>query len=307
MNYKYVYGTVPSRRMGLSIGISPIPKKYCNFSCVYCQLGRTDHLSNKREEFFPLNEIVHEFKLYMNEDKKFDVVTIVGEGEPTLYLRLGDLIEEIKKLTDKPLAVITNGGLMYDKQLREELKKADLVLPTLDAHNEELFRKINRPHGSIKFKDMIEGLRLFSKEYNGQLWIETMIVKDFNDSKSDFLEFKKILDTLNYDRIYVNAPVRPPAEGFVEQPTKETIGEAVEILNGISIDELVSEGFYSEVKDDYEAILSIIRRHPMNQFEIMAFVESRGNNNPEGIIKKLNDDQKIDVVNYKNYYTYRLK
>ncbi len=132
-NFKYIYGPVPSRRMGLSIGISPIAKGHCNYSCIYCQLGRTRCMTNKREEFFNCNEIIEEFKLYLRDNIDFDVVTIVGEGEPTLYSKLGNLIKELKLLTNKPVAVITNGALMSDSSVREELKNADIVLPSLDA------------------------------------------------------------------------------------------------------------------------------------------------------------------------------
>lgn len=306
-NYKYIYGPVPSRRMGISVGVSPIPKKYCNYSCIYCQLGRTNNLTNKRQNFFDLAEIINEFKDYMKESIKFDVVTLVGEGEPTLYSEIGSLIKELKKLTIKPVAVITNGGLLYDKNVREALKEADIVLPSIDASNEETFKKINRPAKSIVFDEVVNGLIQFSKEYEGQLWIETMIIKDYNDNESNFYAFKEILDKINYDRLYINTPVRPPAEKFVEQVSSETIKKAIEILKGISIEQLISEGFYSEVEDDYEAILSIIRRHPMNQYEIRSFLNTRDCKSIDEIFIKLKNEKNVDIINYKNYDTYRLK
>ncbi|EOD00495.1 radical SAM protein [Caldisalinibacter kiritimatiensis] len=306
-DYKYVFGPVPSRRMGMSIGISPIPEKYCNYSCIYCQLGRTNHLTNKREEYFNINDIIEEFEKYLNEDIKFDVVTIVGEGEPTLYLKLGELIKELKKKTTKPVAVITNGALLYDENVRDGLKNADIVLPSLDAANEENFKKINRPYGKIKYSEVVEGLRKFSKNYKGELWIETMIIKDINDKEKDFIEFKSILNTMEYDRLYINTPVRPPAEDYVKEPSKEVIEKAVKILGGISINSLLSEGFYSRVKDDYEAIKTIIKRHPMNQYEITSFLESRECDNIENIFNILEKDSDISVIEYKTYKTYRLK
>jgi len=144
-NMKYVYGPVPSRRLGISLGISPIPKKTCNYSCIYCQLGRTDIMTNTRKMFFPVQKIMSEFNEVLKKRIFFDVITIVGEGEPTLYLGLGELISEIKGKTDKPVALITNGALLYDRDLRREAAKADIVLPTLDAYDEASFRKINRP------------------------------------------------------------------------------------------------------------------------------------------------------------------
>lgn len=306
-SFKYVYGPVPSRRMGRSLGISPIPKGHCNYSCIYCQLGRTKNMTNKRTNYFNYKDIAREFKTYLDDEIDFDVATIVGEGEPLLYSKLGCLINEIKSLTDKPVAVITNGSLMYDSNVRKELKNADIILPSLDACNEEIFRKINRAHGNIKFNDVIDGLRTFSKEYNGQLWIETMMIKGINDNRDCLLEFKKLLNTINYHRLYINSPVRPPAEDFAKQPSKESINEAISILGGISIDKLVSEGFYSKIKDDYEAVLSIIKRHPMNQFEIKSFIEKRGNKDIKKFFERLNNDDNVEVVHYKNYHTYRLK
>jgi len=264
-------------------------------------------MTNKRKEYFNCNDLIEEFKMYLNDEIIFDVITIVGEGEPTLYSKLGDLIKELKLITDKPIAVITNAALMSDSSVREELKNADIVLPSLDACDKEMFKKINRPHGNIKFDEIVEGLKTFSKEYKGQLWLETMIIKDINDNKEFFLNLKNLLNTINYHRLYINSPVRPPAESFAKQPSKESIRKATLILGGISIDELVSEGFYSETKDDYEAVISIIKRHPMNQFEIKSFIEKRWNSNIEEFFQKLDNDDNIEVINYKNYYTYRLK
>lgn len=304
---KYVYGPVPSRRMGISLGISPIKEKSCSYSCIYCQLGRTKSMMYERAEFVNINDVINEFKMYLKENIEFDVITIVGEGEPTLFSRLEELIDEIKKLTDKPIAVITNGSLLFDGDVRSALKKADLVLPSLDAGNEEMFIKINRPHGRIKFKNVIDGLRKFASEYDGQLWMETMIVKDFNDSEKELLDIKVILDSISYDRLYVNTPVRPPAEEYAKEPSEEGLERALRILGGISIDKLVSKGFYSDIKDDLKAIKSIISRHPMNNFEIKSFLESRECKDIENVFIKLENDINIDKVKYKNYVTYRIK
>lgn len=160
---KFVYGPVPSRRLGISLGISPIPKKTCNYSCIYCQLGRTDNMTNTRQMFFSVKEIIEEFDIYLKRNTEFDVVTIVGEGEPTLYLGLGKLICEVKKRTEKPVVVITNGALLYDKVLREELYNADIVLPTLDAYDDASLKSINRPHGAIRFEQIKSGLKPFLK------------------------------------------------------------------------------------------------------------------------------------------------
>lgn len=304
---KYVYGPVPSRRLGISLGISPIPKKTCNYSCIYCQLGRTDRMTNTRQMFFTVKEIMDEFDEVLRNNINFDVVTIVGEGEPTLYLGLGELISEIQKRTDKPVAVITNGALFYDANLRSELYKADIVLPTMDAYDDESFKKVNRTYGTIDFKMVNDGLKTFSEEYQGQLWIELMLINGINDDDESLIKYSEALKKLKYARLYINTPVRPPAESYVKAVDREKMNHAVDIMGGISIDLLDSQGFHSEIKDHYEAIMSIIKRHPMNQFEIEGFLKSRSCNNIDAILDYLKKDSKVVVVNYKGYDTYRLK
>lgn len=305
--FRYIYGPVPSRRLGISLGISPIPKKTCNYSCIYCQLGRTDKMTNTRESFFPPEYIMSEFEEYLFSGQHFDAVTIVGEGEPTLYLDLGILLTELKKKISVPLAVITNGALLYDSKLQEELYNADIVLPSFDAYDEVSFRKINRPHKALNFKKCYEGLVDFSNNYKGELWLETMLMRGVNDNESSLLKYRLLLDRIKYSKLYINTPIRPPAEKDVYSIENERIERAVEILHGISIDKLVSEGFKSEISDDYSAILSIIKRHPMNQFEIKAFLQSRQNKEPGKMVEMLNRDREVDNINYKGFITYRLK
>ncbi len=307
MELKYIFGPVPSRRLGKSLGISPIPRKTCNYSCIYCQLGRTDKMTGERKEFFPLKDIINEFKEYLKESFDFDVVTIVGEGEPTLYSKLGELIKEVKKITDKPVAVITNGALLSSKEVRDELMNADIVLPSIDGYNEETAKKIDRPLGTIHFKDELEGLIEFSKEYKGQLLLEIMLISEINCDKNSIGHFKEILKKIKYDKVYLNTPVRPPAESFVKVVSQEEMKYAVEKLGGISIDMLSSGEFFSEIEDSYEAILNIIRRHPMNQFEINSFLNSRKEKLGYNIFEKLESDEKINCILYKGIKTYRLK
>ncbi|KHD34452.1 Fe-S oxidoreductase [Clostridium acetobutylicum] len=305
--YNYIFGPIPSRRMGNSLGISPIEKRSCTYSCVYCQLGRTKNLMKEPKKFFKTEDILEEFKEYLKEDVDIDVVTVVGEGEPTLSDDLEELILGLKAITDKPVAVITNGSMLVYEKVRKALKAADIVLPSLDAGDEETFRKINRPNAKIDFNKITEALVQFSKEYNGELWMETMIVKGFNDKTEELYAIRKILDKIDYDRLYINTPVRPPAESYVEEPSKEKLDEVIRILRGTSIQMLSSGTFFSEITDDFEAIKSIISRHPMNKFEVESFLNSRKCRDKEEVLRKLKNHADIDVVSYKNYTTYRLK
>ncbi|MDD3168492.1 MAG: radical SAM protein [Eubacteriales bacterium] len=306
-DFQFVYGPVPSRRLGTSLGISPIPQKTCNYSCVYCQLGRTDKLTNNRQMFFEVDKIMAELEKTIHSGFDFDVVTIVGEGEPTLYKGLGELIAKIKLVTEKPVAVITNGSLLHDTGLQLELESADIILPSLDAYDEGSFKKINRPHGKLHFAEIYQGMKDFSQKFSGEIWIEIMLVLGLNDDDNALLRFSDLLKDIRYDRLYLNTPVRPPAEEEAKAVSRETMKHAVEILDGTSIDLLVSSGFHSEISDHYEAIISIIKRHPMNQFEIESFLKSRGCNNMDFIFLKLGKSGIVERVDYKGYMTYLMR
>lgn len=306
-NFKYVFGPIASRRLGRSLGISPLPVKACNYSCIYCQIGRTNRMTNTRQEFFKTEDIIEEFKAYLADSDQFDIVTVCGEGEPTLCSNLGEIIHELKSLTDKPVAVITNGALLYDPQVRAELMEADLVMPSLDAGDAATARRIDRPHGHLDYEKSFEGLSAFTHEYTGELWMEIMLVDGINDSDSSIAELKERLKQLRYDRLYINTPVRPPAEDEVCVITKERMAYAVEQLGGINLDIMASANFFSEIEDSYEAVCSMIQRHPMNQFEISSFLESRGEKDCKAFLKRLCEDDNVDAINYKGILSFRLK
>lgn len=304
---KYVFGPVPSRRLGRSLGISPILDNTCNHTCVYCQLGRTRHMTNKRQEFFPLEEILEEFRHYTAQSDAYDVVSVVGEGEPSLYSRLGELLKGLKQLTDKPVAVITNGALMYDPQVRAELMEADIVLPSLDAVDADMYHRIDRPYGRLDFEAGLEGLITFSKEYKGELWLEIMLVDGMNTDEASLQAFAEIIRKIRTDRIYVNTPVRPPAEADIAPASHEAIQRACELMGAISIDMLTTGSFTSEIVDDYEACISICRRHPMNQFEIQGFLKSRGCEETDAFFSRLEADPHVTAVDCKGIKTYRIR
>ena len=260
----YTYGPVPSRRLGRSLGVSPIPAKTCSYSCVYCQLGRTKHLQIKRKSFFAKEEIFSEIQKSV-EDSRPDYITFVGDGEPTLCNDLGWLIHQTKNELHLPTAVITNGSLLYLKDVRRDLLEADVVLPTLDAGTEKIFRRINRPHRSIEFSKMLHGLRDFRQDFSNQIWLEVMLVKGLNDSEEELSSIRKAVDLIEPDRIYVVTPIRPPAEPWVEPPSPEKILKAQRILgNTVSMTDLESGEFgLHEFADAHQAIIEIGSRHPL--------------------------------------------
>jgi wyosine [tRNA(Phe)-imidazoG37] synthetase (radical SAM superfamily) len=270
-SYKYIFGPVPSRRLGKSLGVSPIPQKTCNYSCVYCQIGRTTHFTNIREEFFPKEDILFEIADAVTK-LDFDYITFVGEGEPTLNKNLGWLIRETKKVTDKPVAVITNGALLYDPKVREELLAVDVILPTLDATTQNLFKKVNRPKKGLEIDQIIQGFIDFRKVFQGQIWMEVMVVQGLNDTEENITAIKELLDHLQCERVYVNVPIRPPAEKWVKIPTKERIIEICAILDAQNIDsyEEVSGFHIDKTKDLKDQILKITSRHPLRESQILS-------------------------------------
>ena len=181
---KSVFGPVPSRRLGQSLGIDPIPLKTCNWNCVYCQLGRSRPLTNIQREYIPRRAILEEIKQVLSryQPGEIDWITFVGSGEPTLHSGLGWLISEVKALTTLPVAVITNGARLYQPETRRQLALADAVLPSLDAGNPRLYRKINRPWPKLTFEHLVEGMVAFRQEYQGKLWLEIMLIRGLNDT-----------------------------------------------------------------------------------------------------------------------------
>ena len=227
----YIFGPVPSRRLGLSLGVDPLASKSCNLNCVYCELGRSFKLVHERKLFVETGLIIAELKQFFDRGGTTDYVTISGSGEPTLALNLGELIAEIKKITDKPVAVITNGVLLADPQVRKELMEADVVMPSMDAFTEQAYIRVNRPHGSIKMASVIEGLRKFSGEYRGEIWLEIMVVSGMNDGDADIIEARKVLDTIpGIKKIQINTVVRSRAESFADPVSDEKMARIAMML-----------------------------------------------------------------------------
>lgn len=208
----HIYGPVPSRRLGFSLGVDILPYKTCSFDCIYCQLGRTGRKSDRRTRFFSSRDILSQIKEAIAKNPGIDHITFSGSGEPTLNTRIGDLIRTIKKITDIPVAVLTNSSLLTRKPVRRALLAADIVVPSLDAATDASFRRVNRPLPSLKVEDIINALALFRREFKGRIWLEVMLVKGINDSPSDIKALKRAIARIRPDKVQLNTVVRPPAE-----------------------------------------------------------------------------------------------
>lgn len=213
---KYIYGPVKSRRLGLSLGVTLTPYKICSFDCVYCQLGRTQELTQQRKEYLKVEDIINELKLWLvnnpREAQNLNYITISGSGEPTLNIKIGEVITEIKKLTYVPIAVITNASLLDKIDIRQALSAADLIVPSLDAVTIEILRKTDRPQEDIKLENIINGLIALRKEFGGKIWLEVMLLKGINDSLAHIRKLKEVIDRINPHKIQLNSPVRTTAE-----------------------------------------------------------------------------------------------
>lgn len=213
-DFHHVYGPVPSRRLGRSLGVDLVPFKICTYDCIYCQLGRTTNKTIERKEYVPVDEVIAELEGKLKEDPKPDYISLAGSGEPTLNSRIGELIDRIKVLTKIPVAVITNGSLLWMKEVQDALMHADLVIPSLDAGDEKLFRYVNRPHGNISFEKMVDGIASFTKRFSGEVWLEVFLLGGITGIIAEVEKIAVIIRKISPARVQLNTVFRPPAEDF---------------------------------------------------------------------------------------------
>jgi len=270
---RFTFGAVPSRRLGFSLGVDIIPKKFCSFDCIYCQVGKTTNHDIKRKGFYDIQEVVSEVVRVTKNLKNIDVITFSGSGEPTLNADIGVMIKEIKRQIDIPVSVITNSSLLYDEKVREEISSADIILPSLDAASEDIFHYINRPHSDIKLNTIIDGLKALRDTYKGKIWLEVMMIKDINDDLEELEKFKKIINVLNVDKVQLNTVTRPPVDNSIKSMTQDELericryfGNNCEIV--CSFKKAVTEREGKE--DSAETILSMINRRSLTLDDILS-------------------------------------
>lgn len=212
--FKHVYGPVPSRRLGRSLGIDLVPYKTCTYDCVYCHLGRTTNKTVERKEYVAVDDVLSELERKLSTDPAPDYISLAGSGEPTLNLCIGDLIGRIKDLTRIPVAVLTNGSLLWMPEVRDALMNADLVIPSLDAGTEALFRHVNRPYGDITFEKIIQGLAEFTERFPGSVWLEVFLLAGITGIPSEVVMISAFTRFIHPERVQLNTVCRPPAEDF---------------------------------------------------------------------------------------------
>lgn len=234
---KYIFGPVPSRRLGLSLGVDIVPMKTCTLSCIYCQIGKTLRPTLERREYVPQEAVIAELENFFNSGGITDWVTFSGSGEPTLNSGIGPMIRRVKEITDTPVCVITNGTLLDNPVVRHDIIDADAVMPSLDSAIEETFRRICRPHPDLSVQRIIEGLVSFRKEFKGDIWLEIMLAEGINDSDDEIEALRQAIERIQPDAVQLNTVVRPPAESFARPVSparlaeiKDAFGNKAEII-----------------------------------------------------------------------------
>ncbi|MHC5074485.1 MAG: radical SAM protein [Planctomycetota bacterium] len=300
--YKYLYGPVPSRRLGLSLGIDIMPVKICTLDCVYCQVGKTTDRTLQRKEYIHIKPIISELKQRLKEGLTADYITLSGSGEPTLNEGLGELIDVIKALTSIPVAVLTNGTLLTKPAVRLACSKADVVIPSLDAADQSTFQNINRPYKKLNIKDIIEGLVKFREQYFGQIWLEILLVQGLNTGSEQIENIKKAVKKICPDKIQLNTAVRPTAETDIKKLSKQElidiaaeIGKDVEVIADFS-DSLSTAGCQADIQNSFDpdilqTVLSILKRRPCTLKDISASASISQNLTSKCISELLQQEQ----------------
>ncbi len=264
----HIFGPVPSRRLGRSLGVDLVPFKTCSYDCIYCQLGPTTRKTTLRQEWVPLEGVLDELKQKLTT--RPDFITLSGSGEPTLYSRLDELIDRIRSMTDIPVAVLTNGSLLWDKEVRQQLMKAHLVIPSLDAGHSGMFQSVNRPHESISFEQMINGLITFRQEYRGQYWLEVFLLAGLTDSDEAARSISDCVRRIGPDRVQLNTATRPAAEASAVMVHRSRMEELTKLLDPPA--EVIADydGVHaqSEFKAGREHVLEMVQRRPCSVEDI---------------------------------------
>jgi len=267
---EYIYGPVPSRRLGRSLGVDLVPFKTCTYDCIYCQLGRTTNKTIQRKQWVSIDIIIDQLKAKLNS--KPDYITLSGSGEPTLFSQLEELISRIKDITDIPVAVLTNGSLLWLPEVRRALKSADLVVPSLDAGSNQMFQYVNRPHSDITFSRMLEGLLKFRDEYTGQYWLEVFLLAGVTTPETEINKLKTCISSIHPDKVQVNTVTRPPTEDFAERVPEKQLNVLTAQLyeNAEVIADYKSVHKQQDFSSRREDVLTLLKRRPCSIEDIAA-------------------------------------
>ncbi len=267
--YRHIFGPIPSRRLGVSLGVDLLPAKICTMDCIYCECGKTKNLTIQRKEYVPVENVRYELKDFFSTDPVIDYVTFAGSGEPTLHSCLGGLIHFLKyNYPQYKVAVLTNGTLFYEPEVIKQVLDADLVKVSLDAASFEKFAQINRPHQALELSKIIDGLIKLRKKYNKELWIEVFLVKNLNDDKTELKKIKDIISLIKPERTHINTLDRPGTESWVEAVEESALTDIASYLNNAKTIKKgkISCGTY--VNETEKFIMATLKRRPITAKDV---------------------------------------
>lgn len=273
MKYKHLFGPVPSRRLGISLGVDLVPHKVCSMNCIYCEVGRTTNLTIKRGDYIPLKDLMVELKDYLKNEPELDYITFSGAGEPLLHNGIGEIISFIKnKYPQYKLALITNSTLLYDEDVRNDIKDIDLILPSLDAASDLVFRKLNRPAAKLELFDIIEGIIEFKKMFSGEMWLEVFLSPGLNDTEEELALLKKEITRIAPDQVQLNTLDRPGTERGLEPITEKRMNEIADFFKPLPVEVIAKFKSRNKIKS-YDtniesAILETISRRPCTAMDL---------------------------------------
>jgi wyosine [tRNA(Phe)-imidazoG37] synthetase (radical SAM superfamily) len=310
MQYNTLFGPVPSRRLGISLGIDLVPMKTCTLNCIYCECGESTHLTLERREYVPFATVKQELSIYFANNPPPDYITFSGSGEPTLNSRIGDVLHFIKNhIHDIPVALLTNGTLFSQKQVREDIKAATVIIPSLDAATEKVFRKINRPSPHLKVDTIIQGLIQLRKEYRGKIWLEIFIVPGMNDTEQELTALKQAIDKIKPDQVQINTLDRPGPVSTLRAATRQELEHVIDFWEmenaAIVADAPEHKALFPYRKDTASAILGTIARRPCTLTDLSEIL-GLPTDEVKKYIDSLHTDKKIKIVKQKRGLFYQL-
>jgi len=260
----HLFGPVPSRRLGRSLGIDLVPFKTCTYNCIYCQLGPTTERTCERKEWVPYEEVLEEIREKLRGQSGVDYLTFSGSGEPTLHSRIGELIREIKQITSVPVAVLTNGSLLWKEDVLDALMAADLVIPSLDAPDEHLFQRVNRPHADLSFEQVLEGTVRFGERFKGRIWLEVFLLAGITGMESEVRRLARLARSIHPECVQLLTVTRPPQEEFAEPVSREHLKRFACLFEGVStvVPETSPAAWDARFSATREQILELLERRP---------------------------------------------
>ena len=267
--YKYLFGPVPSRRLGRSLGVDLSPFKTCSLNCVFCQLGLTSEKTLDRKEYVPTEEVLSELTRWLKTEGRADYITLAGSGEPTLHTRFGEVLDFIRQNSTIPAALLTNGTMLHLPEVRESAAIAQVVKVSLSAWDQASYEWVNRPHAQLRFDDLVEGQKAFRAQFKKDLWMEVFLMGGINAFPSDVKKIAALAKEIGPDRIQLNTVVRPPAEDFAAPLTRDRLEKLTVLFDPIA--EVIAEFKTDQVDPipaNQETILSMLQRRPCTSDQI---------------------------------------